>query len=145
MPILWPLIEVIGLVVCCGMAGCLGFVVLVGGILGRLPLGIWLAISWSVVWVLVLVILLLFGPRLIIGMLMMLLWKCLILLISGRGKTSLRLVGLRLLALVFMVLLQSLHLTVLFGGVSEEYGDARLERCRAFLQVSGCNADCSAC
>ena len=45
LPLLWPLIVVIGLVVCYGMAGCLGFVVLVKGILGRLPLGIWLAAS----------------------------------------------------------------------------------------------------
>ena len=28
---------------------------------------------------------------------------------------------------------------------AEEYGDARLERCRAFLPVPGSHADCSAC
>ena len=61
--LLWPLIVVIGLVVCYGMAGCLGSAVLVRGILGRLPLGIWLAVSQSVVWVLILGILLLFGPE----------------------------------------------------------------------------------
>ena len=109
-------------------------------------LGIWLAASLSVVRVLILRILLLFGPRLIFGMLMILLWKCLILLISGRmvvGKTSLRLVGLRWLVLVFMYLLLSLLLRVRFGRVAEEYGVARLERCRAFMSVPG--PDCSAC
>ena len=30
-------------------------------------------------------------------------------------------------------------------GTVEEYGDARLERCRAFLPVPGVFADCSAC
>ena len=30
-------------------------------------------------------------------------------------------------------------------GTTEEYGDARLERCRAFMRVSWGHADCSAC
>ena len=47
------------------------------------------------------------------------------------------LVVLKWLALVFMLLLLSLLLRVLFGEVTEEYGDARLERCRAFMLVPG--------
>ena len=39
--------------------------------------------------------------------------------------------------LVFICLLLSLLLRVRFGGVAEEYGDARLERCRASLPVPG--------
>ena len=98
LPLLCPRIVASGPVVCFGMAGCLGSVVLVRGILGRLPLGIWLVVSLSAVRVLILWILLLFGPRLDIGMLMILLWKCLILLTFGRmvvRKTSPQLVGLR--------------------------------------------------
>ena len=87
-----PLIVAIGLVVCYGMDGCLGLVVLVKGILGRLPLVVELVVSLSGAWVLIRWILLLFGPRLNVGMLTILLWKCLILLICGWmvvGKTSL--------------------------------------------------------
>ena len=39
--------------------------------------------------------------------------------------------------LVFICLLLSLFLRVRFGGTAEEYGDARLERCRAFMPVPG--------
>ena len=46
-------------------------------------------------------------------------------------------VALKLLVLVCTCLLLSLLLTVRFGETAEEYGDARLERCRAFLPVPG--------
>ena len=38
---------------------------------------------------------------------------------------------------MFICLLLNLHLRVRFWGTVEEYGDARLERCRAFLLVPG--------
>ena len=63
------------------------------------------------------------GLLLIIGMLTMLLWRCRIILIFVQmvaGRISLLLVGLRWLALV-----------------AEEHGDARLERCCAFMPVPG--------
>ena len=105
------------------MAGCLGLVVLVRGILGRLPLGIWLVVNLSAVWVLILWTLLLFGLRLNTGMLMILLWKCLILPICGRmvaGKTSLRLVGLRLHGAGVHVLASELAFDgSVFWGVAE--------------------------
>ena len=53
------------------------------------------------------------------------------------GKTSLLLVGLKLLVLVFICLLLSLFFEGWVWGTVEEYGDARLERCRAFLPVPG--------
>ena len=83
-PLLWPLIVVIDLVACYGVAGCQGLVMLVRGTLGRPLLAMWLAVSLRVVWVLIRAIPPLFGFRLIIGTLMILLWKCLILLIFGR-------------------------------------------------------------
>ena len=60
--------------------------------LGRLLLGSWHALSWSVDWVPILLMMLLFGLLLSIEMLMILLWKCLMILIFGRmvvGRTSL--------------------------------------------------------
>ena len=80
------------------------------------------------------------GLLLIIGMLVTLPWKCLITLTFGLmevGRTSLLLVGLRLLVLVFIHLLLMLLLILPFGSVAEEYVDARLERCRAFMPVPG--------
>ena len=54
------------------------------------------------------------------------------------GKTSLLLVGLKLLVLVFICLLLKLAFEGFgLGNGAEEYGDARLERCRAFLPVLG--------
>ena len=50
------------------------------------------------------------------------------------GKIPLPFEGLRLLARVFTLLLQSLHLMVLFGCCRGVWC-ARLERCRAFLPV----------
>ena len=100
------------------MACCQGSVMLLKGTLGRPLLETWLAVSLSAVCVLIVRILLLFGPRLIIGMLMILLWKCLIIPISGRmvvGRTSLRVMGLRWLVLGFMCLLLSLLFKVRFG------------------------------
>ena len=52
-------------------------------------------------------------------------------------RTSLLWVGLKLLVLVFICLLQCLHLIIRSGGTAEEYGDARLERCRVFMHVPG--------
>ena len=57
----------------------LWLVVLMRETLGRLLLETWLAVSWSVVWVLILEILLLFGLRLNTGTLLH--WKCVTLLI----------------------------------------------------------------
>ena len=122
------------------MDGCLGLVVLVRGILGRLPWVIWLVVSLSVVWVLILLILLLFGPRLNIGLLMILLWKCLILLIFGLmvvERTSLLLVALRCAGVGVCVPASELAFEGSVWGVAEENGDAHLERCRAFMPVPG--------
>ena len=80
------------------------------------------------------------GLLLIIGMLMILHWKCRTIPIYGQmvtGRISLLLVGLKLRPLVFICLLLSLRLRVLSGGIAEEHGDARLERCRAFMPVPG--------
>ena len=84
MPYSCPLTVANGPGVCDGMVGCLGSVVLVEVILGRLPLEIWLVVSLSALWVRILRILLFSGPRRITGMMMILLWRCLILLIFGR-------------------------------------------------------------
>ena len=87
-------------------------------ILGQLLLGSWLAVSWRVVWVPIKLMVLLFGLRLITGTLMILLWRCLVLLIFGRivaGRTSLRLVGLRLMVLACTSLLLNLLLRTWFG------------------------------
>ena len=120
--------------------GCLGFVVLVRGTLELLLLGSWHAVNWSVVCVPVLSMLLHVGLRRSTGTLMILLWRCLMHLIFRRmvvGRTSLKLVGLKWLVLVFMFLLVSLLFESAVWGVAEEYGDACLERCRAFMPVPG--------
>ena len=76
-PLLWPLIEVIGLAVCYGMAGCLGLLVLVEG-----P---WATSFWQCACCeLERRLGALFVLRLILGMLMILLWRCLMHLIFGR-------------------------------------------------------------
>ena len=87
-----------------------------------------------------LAILLLFGFRLIIGTLMILLWKCLKFLIFRRmaaGRTSLCLVVLRWLVLGVYVPAPELAFEGSVWGKAEEYGDARLERCRALMPVPG--------
>ena len=53
------------------------------------------------------------------------------------GLITLLLVGLNLLVLVFIYLLLKLLLKVSVWGTAEEYGDARLERCRASMPVPG--------
>ena len=67
--------------------------------------------------VLILLTLIIAWLLLSIGILMMLPWRCLV------------------LVLVFICLLLSFLLMV--WGTAEEYGDARLERCRAFMPVPG--------
>ena len=52
-------------------------------------------------------------------------------------KIFLPVVGLRLLALVFICLPPKLPFEGAVWGVAEEYGDARLERCRALKSVPG--------
>ena len=67
-------------------------------------------------------------------------WRCLIILMSGlmgAERTFLLLVVLKLLVLVFTSLLLRLLFDNSVWGTVEEYGDARLERCRAFLPVPG--------
>ena len=54
LPLFCLLIVATGPVVCFGMAGSLGSVVLMRETLGRLLLGSWLAVSWSAVRVLIL-------------------------------------------------------------------------------------------
>ena len=85
-------------------------------------------------------VLVMLGLLLIIGMLLTLPWRCLIILMSGlmgAEKIFLLWVVLKLLVLVFTSLLLRLLLITRFWGTVEEYGDARLERCRAFLPVPG--------
>ena len=135
-PLLCPLIVATGPVVCFGMAGCLGLVVLVRGILGRLPLGIWLAVSLSAVWVH-------WAPPDC--------WDAddVALEMSDHpniwteGRTSLLSVGLKWLALVFTCLLLRSAFESAVWGVAEEFGDALLERCRAFVPVPGVSAKLS--
>ena len=93
------------------LAGCLVLVVLAIGPLGVLLLVSWLAESQRVAWVLFQLIALLIGLRLIIGMLVILL-------------------GVYLPA-------SEVAFESSVWGVAEEYGDARLERCRAFMLVPG--------
>ena len=76
---------------------------------------------------------------LIFGMRMTLLWKWLIvptfrLMVVGQCTLS---VGLKLLVLVCTCLLLSLLFEGSVWRTVEEYGDARLERCRIFLPVPG--------
>ena len=107
---------------------------------GLPPLEIWRLFILSGALVLILLTLVIAGLLLSIGMLMILLWRCLNILISGlmgAGKTFLLWVGLRLLVLVCTFLLLSLLLRVRFGERRKSYGDARLERCRIFLPVPG--------
>ena len=85
-------------------------------------------------------ILLLPGLLLSTGMLMILPWRYLIVLISGLmvGREDFSSIGvLKLLVLAFTFLLLSVAFHHSVWGTVEEYGDARLERCRAFLPVPG--------
>ena len=70
-----PWIVAVGPVVFSGMAGCLVLVYMVRGTPGPPPLVGWLAVLWSAVLVLILLTILVSGPRLISGMWMILLWK----------------------------------------------------------------------
>ena len=91
-------------------------------ILGLLDLVNWPAWSLNVACVLIPWTVLNTGLRLIIGMLMILLWRCRIVLIFGQmvaGRISLLFVGLRLLALVFICLLLMLLLILPFGELQK--------------------------
>ena len=82
---------------------------------GLLPLVIWLLFISSGAWVLILLTLLIVGLLLTIGMLMILLWICLNIPMSGlmgAGKTFLLWVVLKLLVLVCTSLLPNLLLRV---------------------------------
>ena len=68
-----PWIVAVGPVVFSGMAGCLVLVYMVRGTLGPPPLVGWHAVLWSAVLVLILLTILVSGPRLISGMWMILL------------------------------------------------------------------------
>ena len=58
--------------------------------------------------------------------------------LMGAGRISLQKVGFEVAgAGVYLACLLSLLLMVSVWGTAEEYGDARLERCRAFLPVPG--------
>ena len=88
-------------------------------------------------------ILVVLGLLLIIGMLMILSWRCLIILMSGlmgsrEDFSSLGGAGVHLPA-------SGIAFENSVWGTVEEYGDAGLERCCAFLSVPGVFADCSAC
>ena len=123
-----------------GMGGCLVVVVLVVETLGLPLLGTQLLVRLSSVWVLIRLIFLVLGLLLSIGMQMILPWRCLIILIFGlmvAGRISFLSVGLKWQALVFICLLLKLPLIARCVGTAEEYGDARLERCRAFLPFLG--------
>ena len=128
-----PLIAASGLGVFFGMGGCLVFVALVIVTLG-LPLSmIWLLLSLNGAKVLILLIFLVPGLLLSVGMLLTLPKRCLSILMFGlmvAERTSLLLVGLKLLVLV-------LAFDHSIWRTAEEYGDARLERCRAFMPVPG--------
>ena len=106
---------------------------------GLPPLVIWRLFNLNDVLVRILLILLV--PRLLlsIGMLLILPWRCLSTLMSGLvvvERISLLLGVLRLLVLVCMPA-SELVFDGLIWGTAEEYGDARLERCRAFMLVPG--------
>ena len=118
--------------VCFGMVGCLGLVVL---LLGIQPL-----VSLNGAWVLIQLTTLATGRRLSVGMRMILHWRWRIIPIFGpmvAGRISLQLVGSRLLALVSILHAAEVSFDCSVWGTAEEYGDARLERCRAFLPVPG--------
>ena len=123
--LLCPWIVAIGLVVFHGMAGCLVFVVLVGVTLGRPLLEIWLAVSWNVVWVLILGILLLLGPRLNIG-------DADDIALEMSDTPDICTDGSR-----EDFSAPELAFDGAVWSVAEEDGDARLERCRAFMPVPG--------
>ena len=112
--LLWLLSRVNGHDVFFSMAGHLGLVVLVRGTLGALILESWLAVSLSDDWVLILLTFLVPGLLLIIGMLMILPWRCAdhpnIFGLMVAGRIYLLSVGLKWLALVFICLLQKLPL-----------------------------------
>ena len=105
--LLWLLIRVSGHDVFFGMAGYLDLAVVVIGYLWPLLLVSWLAFSLSDIWVLIRSTSLVIGLLLIIGMLMILPWRCLIIPIFGLvvvGRVSLLLVGSRVRALGFICL-----------------------------------------
>ena len=77
--------------------------------------------------VLILLILVVPGLLLSVGMLLILPWKCLSTLISG----------LMVAERISLLLGLSVCWCWCLWGAAEEYGDARLERCRAFLHVPG--------
>ena len=110
-----------------------------GRVLGLLLLVCWLVWRWSVAWVLFQWITLVIGLRLIIGMLTILLWKCRIILIFGvtvAGRIFPLLVILKVLVLVYIPAAEVAFESAVCC-VAEEYGDARLERCLAFMPVPG--------
>ena len=132
------MIVVIGLVVCYGMAGCLGLIVLVGGILGRLPLETWLVVSLSVVWLRILGILLLFGPHLWdVGDIALEVSDTPNIWTDGSREDFSSVGGFEVAGAGVYVPASELAFEGSISGVAEEYGDARLERCRAFLPVPG--------
>ena len=127
------------------MDGYLDLVVLVIKTLGLLLLVIQLLLGLSGVWVLIWLTFLVPGLLLIIGMLMIFPWKCLSILIFGlmvAGRTS-SVGGFEIAGAG--VYLPELAFDGSVWSMAEEYGDARMERCRAFMPVLGGHADCSAC
>ena len=139
LPLSWPLIVVIGLVVCYGMAGCLGLVVPVRVILGQLPLdlacckldcrlGAFLA-DTSAFWT---------PPDY---------WDAddIALKMSdtpnvwtdGSREDFSSTGGFEVAGAGVYVPAPELAFGGSVWGVAEEYGDARLERCRAFVPAPG--------
>ena len=126
----WHETAGIGLVVCSGMVGCLGLVLLVSVLLGPTRWFSLLTGLWSRFLVVILLTALVAGLLLILEMLRTWLLRLVITLVCGRMAVwSLPLLLVcRLLVLVFIFLLLSWLCRALFGG-AEEYGDARLDWC----------------
>ena len=117
------------------MGGCLDLVVFVKVTLGPPLLGIQHSVNLNGASVRIQLTFLVPGLLLNIGMLMMLPWRRRIIPMFGlmvAGRISLQSVGLQ-----FICLLLKLPFDCSVWRTAEEYGDARLERCRAFLLVSG--------
>ena len=131
-----------------GMVGCLVLVALVTRILGLPLLVIWLLFIWNSAQVLIRWTLMIAGLLLSSGDVMKMPWRCLnnpnVWTDESREDFS-SVGGFEVAGAGVYLPASELAFDGLVWRTAWEYGDARLERCRAFVPVPRGHADCSAC